>query len=111
MGNNSAYTNFESLTVGLYNKGLLNKEILSSIMEQYRGTDIDSGGSMDLVSDDGLEVVEIVVRTLGKEVPQRPDVPYSFQNRTQEEQELYDNYMDTIYESFYDIKSNQFGWC
>ena len=109
MGNNSAYTNFESLTVDLYNKGLLNKEILSSIMEQYRDTDIDSGGSMDLVSNDGLDVIAITIKTFGKEIPQKPNVPTNWKLQTPEQSRDYDRYLESIYDSFKEI-TDQFGW-
>ena len=110
MGNNSAYTNFESLTVDLYNKGLLNKEILSSIMEQYRGTDIDSGGSKDLVANDGLDVMRIVLKIFGKEVPERKDIPTDWKLQTPEQSRDYDRYLENIYDSFHEI-TDHFGWC
>lgn len=110
MGNNGAYTNFESLTVDLYNKGLLNKEILSSIMEQYRGTDIDSGGSQGLVANDGLNVVAIVIKTFGKELPVMPDVQKNWKDRTEKQEELYDKYVSDLYDLFRQI-AYEFGWC
>ena len=63
MGWNSGYTIFEATVVGAYDLGLLNKDLLCVLMEPYRGSDIDSGGSHDLVAKDGLNVKEIVVKT------------------------------------------------
>ena len=102
--------NFESLTVDLYNKGLLNKEIISSIMKQDMSINIDSGDNMDLVSDDGLDAIEIIIKTFGKELPMMPDVPKNWKDRTEKQEELYDKYVSNLYDLFRQI-AYEFGWC
>jgi len=64
MGNNSAFTQFEATIVLLYDKGALTSDVLDALGEQYRGTDIDSGGSRDLQAKDGKYLMEIVIETM-----------------------------------------------
>lgn len=110
MGDNRSYTNFESLTIDLYDKGLLNKEILSSIMEQYRDTDIDSGGSQDLISKDGLDIARVVLKTFDIQVPEKPNIPENWKDQTEEQQEIWNDYCDTMYDLFNEV-TDKFGWC
>jgi len=69
MGWNSGYTVFEATVVGAYNLGKLDKDLLTVLMEPYRDTDIDSGGSRDLVAKDGKRVAQIVIELWGLEMP------------------------------------------
>ena len=102
MGWNSGYTIFEATVVGAYDLGLLSKDLLCVLMEPYRGSDIDSGGSHDLVAKDGLDVKEIVVKTWGKKLPKKPEMKAS-------NQEAVDRYYDRISDQFYKI-TDQFDW-
>lgn len=95
MGNNQAFTDFEALVIEIYNGCGLDKELLAKIMEQYRGTDIDLGGMVGTVSNDGLDIEEIVVKTLG-ELPPKPIPPDEV-------------YWESIYELFKEI-TDGFGW-
>ena len=65
MGWNSGYTIFEATVIGAYDLGKLDKDLLTVLMEPYRGTDIDSGGSCDLTAKDGKGVEQIVIETWG----------------------------------------------
>jgi hypothetical protein len=109
MGWNTGYTIFEETVVGAYNLGLLSKDLLSVLMEPYRDTDIDSGGSMDLTSKDGLGVKEIVIKTWGLELPEEPDVPDNYKERTKEQQKAWDDYCDARYNQFRSV-TKEFGW-
>lgn len=62
MGWNSGYTIYEQQVITLYNNNVLTKTILESIMEPFKGTDIDHGGSRNLTSKDGLSADEIVCK-------------------------------------------------
>jgi hypothetical protein len=73
MGWNQGYTIFEATVVGAYDQGKLDKDLLRVLMEPYRGSDIDSGGSRGLQSKDGLFVEEIVIKTFGGKLPKKPD--------------------------------------
>lgn len=49
MGWNTGYTIFEATVIGAYDLGVLDKRLLAVLMEPYRGTDIDPGGSEDSI--------------------------------------------------------------
>lgn len=98
MGWNKGYTVMEATIVGAYDLGKLDKDLLSVLMEPYRDTDIDSGGSRDLQSKDGKGVMQIVVETWGLELPP-PQVD-----------EDDDDYFDALYAKFSEV-TKHFGWC
>lgn len=50
----------EKTVIELYNAGNLTKGLLDTIMEPYKGTDCDSGGSRDLKAKDGKGVEEVI---------------------------------------------------
>jgi len=60
MGWNEGYRIMEQQVVSLYNARMLNKEILNVIMEPFRNSDIDHGGSQDLKSRDGKSADDII---------------------------------------------------
>ena len=64
MGWNQAYTELERNVIREWDKGTLTDELLRALMEPYRNSDIDHGGSQDLVSKDGQDCDEIIVRIL-----------------------------------------------
>ena len=61
--------------MGLQACGQLTAEVLGDIMEPYRGTDIDSGGTCDLLDKEGRGVEEVVILTLGMDLAPRPVEP------------------------------------
>ena len=77
MGWNSGYKTMESSIVAVYDAGALTPKLLDKIMEPYKGTDCDSGGSQDLKSEDGLGVEEIICKIMKsdeyKDVIENPD--------------------------------------
>src|SRR5450759_3972293 len=75
MGNNAAFTSFEAAVIAVYNRGVLDKELLSDLMRPYEGVDIAHGGMEGTLANDGLDIEEIVIRTFGKTLPARPDLP------------------------------------
>ena len=110
MGNNKAFTNFEWLTMDLYNKGYLNKDILSSIMEQFRGDDIDSGGRIGDLSNDGLCIEELVLKVFEEKIPVSPIFPLDYESWSEEDVQRNEGYMNELYEAFHKI-TDRFGWC
>lgn len=60
MGWGEGYRIMEQQVICLYDKGLLNKEILDSIMEPFKNTDIDLVGSQDLKANDGKSADDII---------------------------------------------------
>jgi hypothetical protein len=88
MGWNEGYRIMESQIIAIYDLGLLKKDLLNALMEPFKGTDIDSGGSEDLRAKDGKDVEEIVCFIMEPEKwkeavdswspdPEYPDDPYN----------------------------------
>lgn len=71
MGNNDAFTMFESTVIVTYNAGILTLELLDIFGNLHRDTDIDEGGSRDLVTSDGLSVNEVILKTIDIEAFER----------------------------------------
>ena len=67
MGWNEGYRIMEETVISVYNTGKLTKELLDAIMRPYYDTDIDSGGSQNLRSKDGLDVEQIVCKVMEPE--------------------------------------------
>lgn len=102
MGWNAGYRVFEATVIGAYDLGKLDKKLLSVLMEPYRDTDIDSGGSKNLKTKDGLSVEEVVLKTFGKPLPVKPDFKTCSDDETED-------YHETIAEAFDEI-TDKFGW-
>ena len=104
MGWNTGYTIFEATVVGAYDLGKLDMEMLTVLMEPYRDSDIDSGGSADLKSKDGKGVEQIVIETWGLAMPQKPLAEYSA------DPDAWDEYNDAVYDQFSNV-TRHFNWC
>lgn len=104
MGWNAGYTIFEATVVGAYDLGKLDKELLTVLMEPYRDSDIDSGGSEDLESKDGKGVEQIVIETWGLEMPKAPPGEYD------DAPDAWDEYHDAVYDKFREV-TKHFNWC
>lgn len=102
MGWNSGYTIFESTVVGAYDLGKLDKPLLTVLMEPYRDSDIDSGGSNDLESKDGKDVRQIVIEVMGGTVYDKP--------ADENDEEAMDSWEELIDDQFGRITA-EFGWC
>ena len=109
VGNNAAFTSFEATVIAVYNRGVLDKELLSDLMRPYEGVDIDHGGMEGTLAKDGLDVEEIVIKTFGKTLPARPDLPKNHNDWTPEQEALNDAYQELRAEMFFAI-TDQFGW-
>jgi len=68
MGNNAAFTQFEHTVITLYDAGVLEPDLLAMLGERYSGTDIDHGGKLGLLSRDGFDVDEILIKTMTPDV-------------------------------------------
>lgn len=89
--------------VGAYDLGKLDRDMLAVLMSPYRGTDIDSGGSRDLHSSDGKDVVQIVIETYGLTMPGRPERSYD------DDPDSWYDYDEKVYDLFDQVRSH-FGW-
>jgi hypothetical protein len=105
MGWNKGYTIFEATVIGAYDLGKLDKDMLTVLMEPYRGTDIDSGGSCALKSKDGKGVEQIVIETWGLVMPAPPSNKFD----TPESWDAWDTYNDAVYIQM-QVVTKHFGW-
>lgn len=80
MGNNQAYTDFEFFTMACYDAGILTPKLLKKFIHHYDGTDIDSGGSHNLIAYDGKEIEDVVISIMGGRVLEKPKKTFSFNN-------------------------------
>lgn len=67
MGWNSGFRIMEQTVVSLYDEGILTSTLLDKIVEPYKGTDLDHGGSEKLTSKDGLCVDHIICKVMKPE--------------------------------------------
>lgn len=102
MGWNTGYTIFEQTVIGAYDLGKLDKDLLTVLMEPYRGTDIDSGGSQGLKTKDGKDVMRVVIETWGLEYPP----PFVGEKGSDE----WDDYQWSIGDLFDEVAEGVFGW-
>ena len=109
MGNNRAFTAFEATVIATYNKGVLDKDLLSKLMEPYRNTDIDEGGMVGTITNDGLDIYQVVIKTFGHELPKKPDLPSDYKTWSDEQHGENDDYHESVGGLFYEI-TEQFGW-
>jgi len=101
MGNNAAYTTFERQVIETYNTGKLDESLLSIFMEEYRGTDIDSGGSRGLLTNDGKDVEIVIIETMGLTPPSKP----KDENDDYQREEYYERKY-----ALYRMISDRFDW-
>lgn len=109
MGWNQGYKIFESTVIGAYDLGVLDRRLLTVLMEPYRGTDIDSGGSRDLLTKDGKDVMTVVVEVFGGKMPKKPDLPEDHSSWTEEQWRKNDEWQEKRWGKFRKI-TDKFGW-
>jgi hypothetical protein len=120
MGNNEAFTAFESAVVAVYSRGALDKHLLKDLSEPYRDCDIDSGGmagtlSKPVVGPDGvarrLDIIDIVIQTWTGKVPEEhPKLPKDYNQSTEAQRKANDDYQERRWTAFHKI-TDTFGWC
>lgn len=64
MGWNKGYKILENTVVAVYNAGVLTAELLDKIAEPFKETDCDCGGGQGLKSKDGLNMAQIICKTM-----------------------------------------------
>lgn len=98
MGNNVAYTAFQYTIISIYDKGVLDLELLDTLAALYADTDIDSGGDTGLLAQDGSDLETICIRTV--------DPSFPLEQQPGEEQ---DDYWDRKYDKWLEIEG-RWGW-
>ena len=109
MGNNAAFTAFEATVIAVYNRGLLDQELLTELMKPYEGSDIDTGGQRGTLANDGLDIEEIVIKTFGVALPLAPELPEDHDQWTDGDRAVNDEYQELRAELFFGI-TGKHGW-
>ena len=107
----------EETVIGAYNLGKLDVPLLKVLMKPYGGTDIDSGGSADLKSKDGLGVEDIVIKLMApndflKLEGTRLMIakhPKNYDKRSEKQRGIEDEYYERRYNLFHKF-TEKFGW-
>ena len=103
MGWDEGYTIFEATVIGAYDAGKLDKKLLAVLMEPYRDTDIDSGGTCDLRTRDGKSVEQVVIETWGIAMPEAPP------GAPDADDDAWEDYYDACSDAFANV-TKHFGW-
>jgi hypothetical protein len=64
MGNNAAFTSFEASVIAVYNKGVLDKELLDALAAPYEDMDIDRGGMEGTLTKDDLDIDDVILKCM-----------------------------------------------
>ena len=103
MGNNGAYSNFQNTVILLYNSGKLDLNILDTLAEEYRDTDIDSGGDTGITAKDGKDLEEICILLVDPEW-----LPIKNENEVYSHPDQWE--WEEHYWKWEEITCNRWGW-
>ncbi|SRR6266487_2748109 len=104
MGNNAAYSTFQHAVITIYNRGKLDLDLLDALAQEYRDTDIDSGGDTGLTAKDGKHLEAICILLVDPEwVPVKIDDERVY--RDPDEWESSERYW-----KWYEITRGRWGW-
>jgi hypothetical protein len=109
MGNNAAFTSFEASVIAVYNRGVLDKELLDALAAPYEGMDIDRGGMEGTLTKDGLDIDGVICKVYGIVLAPYPDIPKDWRKQTPEQQDLNDEWVEATYEAIQKIQE-KWGW-
>lgn len=107
MGNNQAYSTFQTTVIKLYDRGKLDLELLDELAKEYSNTDIDSGGDTGLLAKDGKDLETLCIGIV--------DPAWTLGEPTAEELAGYNDLEDwqgsTRYDKWSEITDERWGWC
>ena len=89
------------MVIDAYDQGKLDKELLSSIMGQFQGQDVDHGGALYITTKDGKEADEVAIETWGLTLPPKP--------AKNADEDARDEYESLVLDLFDKVKK-KFGW-
>lgn len=111
MGWNAGYGIFEETVIGVYNLGKLDQDVLSVIMESYRGANLDrDNGENFTAANDGKDAEQIVIETFRLTMPEKPDLPEDAGLWSLKQWDADDKYYEETAELFWSIAKGKFGW-
>lgn len=104
MGDNQAFTSFETAVIAVYNKGVLDKELLENLAKPFRDTDIDSGGMVGTLAKDGSDIIGIVIKAGGgTDDPYPDDIPKDYKKWTPDQQNRSEEWHNARWQKFCEI--------
>ena len=109
MGNNAAFSSFEASVIAVYNKGVLDRELLDALAKPYEDSDIDRGGMEGTLAKDGLDVDDIILKIYGVTLPPKPDLPKDWKEWTKAQDKANEAWNDLHYEALQPIEDG-WGW-
>ena len=109
MGNNAAFTSFEASVIAVYNRGVLDKELLDSLAAPYEGMDIDRGGMEGTLAKDGLDIDGVICKVYGIVLAPYPDIPKDYLEWTDAQRDANDEWVEAKYEAIDKIQE-KWGW-
>jgi hypothetical protein len=109
MGNNAAFTSFEASVIAVYNKGVLDRELLDSLAAPYKDSDIDRGGMEGTLTKDGLDIDDVICKMYGIVLAPYPDIPENWKDQTPEQEALNDEWVEAKYEAIQKVEK-KWGW-
>lgn len=111
MGNNDAYTAFQREVMRLYDLDVLNVAVLDACAEPHRGTDIDSGGCMDLQTKDGLSIDEVILKVIDPDNSHAmAAIKAALGPNLDELEEVDEIYYEPLDAAIFDITRQRWGW-
>jgi len=107
----------EATVVGAYDLGVLDTKLLKVLLDPYKSTDIDHGGSQDLRAKDGLGADDIIIKLVDPKAfkrlePVRKEIgkhPKNYTKLTEKQQEVQEQYYEDRYTAF-NRAVKKFGW-
>jgi len=111
MGNNAAFTSFEASVIAVYNRGVLDKDLLDALAKPYEGMDIDRGGQEGTLAKDGLDIDDIILKLYGIELPPYPIEagPASWKHWTPKQYKANDDWQELKFAALSKIRDG-WGW-
>jgi hypothetical protein len=94
MGNNAAFTSFEASVIAVYNKGVLDKELLDALAAPYKDSDIDRGGMEGTLTKDGLDIDGVICKIYGIVLEPYPDLPKDWTVWTDQQRDINDEWQE-----------------
>jgi len=111
MGNNEAFSSFESSVLACYNHRVLTKSLLIELMRTYEGMDVDSGGMAGTLSKgDKLDITDITLKMFEVKTPPRPKLPRDYRKWTPAQSKANDDWNEARDTAFRKITKDFGRW-
>lgn len=109
MGNNAAFTSFEASVIAVYNKGVLDRELLDALAAPYDGLDVDRGGMEGTLTRDGLDIDGVILKIYGVSLSPQPELPRDHRQWTPDQYQANEEWHEKRWEALQPIEKG-WGW-